>query len=124
MVTKRVLLAEDNEDNRELFIQIFNILGEGIELFTVDKGKKALSFLENEDADLILLDIHMPDMNGIDVMQQIRKCNKFCSVPIVALSASALQSEINAAMQSGFDEYITKPIHVSTFMDRVYSFMQ
>jgi CheY-like chemotaxis protein len=67
--------------------------------------------------DLILMDINLPDINGVDAMKILAKAAKTAHIPVIALSANALPSSIEKALQAGFFRYLTKPIKVNEFMN-------
>ncbi len=102
----RILLVEDNEMNRVVAcnaLKIFNV-----EVTEAENGFEAVELLKKESFDLILMDIQMPVMNGIEATRIIRKTLKN-NTPVIALSANALKTEVEACMAIGMNEYITKP---------------
>ena len=109
----RILLAEDNEINREIVCELLG--SRGLLLETARDGKEALQlFSEKPDGyyDLILMDIRMPVMNGYDSTRAIRSLPTSYAreIPIIALTANIFQDDIIKAMESGMNEYLTKPI--------------
>ena len=107
----RILLAEDNLINQTV---IFGLLeNTGIEVIVANNGKEALSQLDKfEGIELILMDINMPVMNGYEATIEIRKNPKYDKLPIIALTANAMQKDINKAKDIGMQEHIGKPIDV------------
>ncbi|HBI03864.1 MAG TPA: two-component system response regulator, partial [Paenibacillaceae bacterium] len=97
---KKILLVEDNTSNQELFIEILKT-SKKYELFVVDNGLKALELLETFKPDLILMDIHMPNLDGLAVTRTIKSMPSIAAIPIVALSALAMKKDIQAAMEAG-----------------------
>ncbi|MDD8041047.1 MAG: PAS domain S-box protein [Thermotogota bacterium] len=104
----RLLVAEDNEITQSLMIKIFRRYG--IEIDLVENGQKALEKLQEKSYDLLLMDIQMPLLNGIDTAKLIRQDERFDSLPIVALSAFIDQEIETAAIRSGMNGFVTKPL--------------
>jgi len=104
----RVLVAEDNASLRKLIQKQLQNLG--LDSMLVEHGEAALSLLEEHDFDAVLIDIHMPVMNGIETTKLIRQQTKFSSLPIIALSAGVTELERNNCNACGMDGFIAKPI--------------
>ncbi|MBT9282643.1 MAG: response regulator [Hydrogenibacillus schlegelii] len=113
----RILIVEDNETNALLFSDVLAAEGHAVEV--APDGETALARLEAEVYDLILLDIHLPEMDGLAIARALRSTPAFDGVPIVALSAFATEREIREAYAAGFDDYLTKPIDVRTLVAAV-----
>ncbi len=120
---KQILVVEDNKINQ--FV-IEGLLDEtGIELTMADNGKIALDILEeNSDFSLILMDISMPVMDGYEATKRIRSLSKYDKIPIVALSANAMEDEIEHAISSGMQGYIGKPFDVDTLYKKILDITQ
>lgn len=118
MRKKRVLLVEDNASNRDLFIEIIK-LRDQYELYIAEDGIKALELLENFKPDIILMDIHMPELDGLAVTKTIKSIPDLSHIPIVALSALAMKKDIQAALDAGCIGYITKPVRIKNFLDQL-----
>lgn len=104
-----VLVAEDNHFGREIIKHMLNYFG--IQPEIVEDGEQVFSEVEKKEYDLIILDIHMPKMTGIDVAKLIR--SKPIRQPLlVALTASAFAHEKQEAMDAGFDDYVYKPVEL------------
>lgn len=101
------LLVEDNLMNRKLFRDIMEMQFEVLE---AESAELALELLEQQRPDLILLDIQLPGMDGLSFLRLIKKNRALADIPVVALSAHALQEDIRQAMASGCKEYVTKPL--------------
>lgn len=108
---KRILLVEDNEDNRDLVCALL----EG--RYWVDECKDAGEALQrlnqaHDDArpDLLLLDISLPSMDGVELLRRIREDSQLARIPAVALTAHAMKDDGNRFRAAGFDGYVTKPI--------------
>ena len=85
-------------------------------LVVARNGHEAIDMAQREHPDLLLLDMHLGDMTGIDVVQQLAGNPAIASVPCVALSADAMPAPIEAARQAGFKGYLTKPLDVAAFL--------
>jgi len=101
------LLVEDNLMNRKLFRDIMETQFEVLE---AESAEQALEVLEGHKPDLILLDIQLPGMDGLSLLRLLKKDPARSDIPVVALSAHALQGDIRQALDSGCLEYVTKPL--------------
>lgn len=106
LVGKQILIAEDNEINAMVFSSFLEDWG-CISSFAIN-GLEALQMVQENDYDLILMDIHMPVLNGIEATAKIREFDK--NIPIVALTASDLEQDYNSAQLAGISDYLIKPI--------------
>ena len=108
----RVLLVEDNDINREL---LSDLLGQsGHTVSSVDNGRSAVEAIRNDDYDVVLMDVHMPEMDGITATRLVRLMPPpRGQTPIVALTADAMPAMRKRVMAAGFDDMITKPIELS-----------
>ncbi|MFM7024131.1 MAG: response regulator [Flavobacteriales bacterium] len=108
---KKVLLAEDNRMNQKLIENI--MLSFGMDLKIANNGREVLDLLQNEKADILLLDIQMPVMDGFEVVDFIRKNIKGSkgNIPIIAMTAHAFKEEREACLKAGMNDHIAKPIH-------------
>lgn len=113
---KNVLIAEDNELNRFLAVSILKKWNANIHI--AENGEEAVSALKNKEIDIVLMDIQMPIMDGIAASIAIR--NELNSnVPIIALTANALESEKEKCWQAGMNEYITKPYNPQFLLEKI-----
>jgi two-component system, cell cycle response regulator DivK len=104
----KILIAEDNEINRELLRELLEIRGYSV----VDAcdGQEALNMIEQTHPDLLLLDIGMPVLDGFAVIRKIRQNSQLAKLPVVAVTAYAMQGDRDRILNSGFDGYLSKPI--------------
>ena len=102
-----VLMVEDNPTNRKLMRDILEIR---FEVAEVGSAEEALVFLQQNKPDLIVLDLQSPGMDGLTFASQVKQDPHFQSIPIVAVSAHAMQQEIDKAKAAGCADYVTKPI--------------
>ena len=108
-----VLIVEDNELNRRLFSDLLNAKGHRV-LEALD-GAGALSLVRQEKPDLVLMDIQLPTISGLEVTRQIRQMTDIPQPRIVAVSAFALKQDADKALAAGCDDYISKPIAIASF---------
>ena len=118
-----VLVVEDNAMNQKLISKILESWGCRYEI--VNNGKKAVSITESNQYDLILMDIHMPEMGGVEAARHIRenKQNPNCQTPIVALTAAALLEEKKRALEAGMNEFLTRPFSPSRLEECALRFL-
>jgi CheY-like chemotaxis protein len=105
-----ILLAEDNESN---IVTISSYLGaKGYHLVLAKNGREAITMAQTENPDLILMDIQMPEIDGIEAMRQIRLDPNLVDVPIIALTALAMPEDRERCLAAGADDYLSKPIRL------------
>ena len=104
----KILMAEDNAVNRELLRELLESRGHTVS--EACDGQEALDMVECEKPDILLLDIGMPVLDGFAVVRKIRENPCFASLPIVAVTAFAMQGDREKIMNSGFNGYLSKPI--------------
>jgi signal transduction histidine kinase/CheY-like chemotaxis protein len=112
---KRVLLAEDNALNRTLAVEMLR--GVGLEVDTANDGEEAVRMAQQADYALILMDMHMPVMDGLDAARALRKLSKTADVPVVAMTASVLQEEREACFKAGMTGHLSKPFTMQLLYD-------
>ena len=108
----RILLTDDDEGDRLIFKDIIDEIDMNTSLHMVNNGKQLMDFLTSQNNPLphiIFLDLNMPDMNGIECLQEIRKFEKFGDITIVIYSTSTSESDIEDTFLHGANIYITKP---------------
>lgn len=115
---KRVYLVEDNEKNMKLFKAVLNTMLD-IEVIAEIHGSRAFEFLKADCPDLIILDIQLPEMSGIDICTELRKLEKYKNIPIIAVTSFAMKGDKERILKAGFDTYISKPININDFRKTV-----
>ena len=118
----RILLVDDEEDILEFLS--YNLRKEGYKIKTANNGKSALKILEKFNPDLIILDVMMPEMDGIEVCENIRKNEKNDDVLILFLTARSEDYSELAGFSAGADDYITKPIKPKLLVSRVNAILK
>lgn len=114
----RILLVEDNGHNSRLIDQILMDMDVGIELSIADSGKGAIQLANENDFDLVIMDISLPDMNGIDVTNEIKRNLNYKEVPFMVATAHAMSND-EAVFMETFDDYISKPIDDDVFTEKI-----
>jgi CheY-like chemotaxis protein len=103
----RIAVVEDNPDNR-LLLQA--ILSGAFEVVEYDNGADALAGIAARRPDLVLLDISLPGMDGVEILQRLRADATLAGLPVIALTAHAMAGDREKYLSAGFDDYVTKPI--------------
>ncbi|VAW94739.1 hypothetical protein MNBD_GAMMA23-1166 [hydrothermal vent metagenome] len=114
----KILIVEDNQVNLDIFTEI---LEDDFDLKIAMDGQQALDVIEDYMPDVVLLDVMMPTMNGYEVCEKIRSNAQLKDIKVIMVSARAMNSERKKGMESGADEYITKPFDEEVLMDMVKS---
>jgi hypothetical protein len=106
---KKLLIVDD--DMRNIFALTSVLERHDMEIFTAENGKVGVETLEsNPDIDIVLMDVMMPEMDGYEAMNLIRKSYRFKSLPIIALTAKAMKGDREKCIEAGASDYITKPV--------------
>ena len=113
---KKVLVADDKDTGREL---VRTVLENNYEVFEAANGVEALEQARRVHPDLIILDLHMPGLDGFGVMQELRRDQTLAGTPVMALTASAMMGDRERALSAGFTGYIAKPIRLSALRAEV-----
>jgi len=116
-----VLLVEDNEKNMKLARDILRFKGYRVTEATT--GEDAVASAASEPPDLVLMDIQLPGIDGIEAFRRIRSDPKTAKIPVVALTASVMAGDRERFDKAGFDGFIAKPIDVKQFPDQVASYL-
>jgi CheY-like chemotaxis protein len=114
---KKILIADDRASSRELVRTVLERAG--YEVTEAADGAEAVALARATGPDLVLLDLHMPVLDGFGAVGQLRAEPRFASTPVVALTASAMDGDREHAMAAGFSGYITKPIRLAALRAEV-----
>lgn len=104
----RILLVDDNSINRQVAVEYLEDVGMVIK--TTTNGSECLAALKHEQFDLVLMDIQMPEMDGLEATRRIRQQAQYCDLPIIAMTAHAMSGDREKSIAAGMNEHITKPI--------------
>ncbi len=115
---KRILVAEDNDSN---YMLMTYILKRNYEFFRARNGKEAVEMALTEKPDLVLMDIKMPQMDGLEATRQIR--TQAAELPIIALTANAFDSDRQQALQAGCNDFLPKPINAEKCLQTIEKFI-
>ena len=117
MTGERIVVVEDNEKNMKLFCDVLGATGyRTIEATT---GGEAVDLTMEHQPDLVLMDIQLPDIDGIQALQQLRADDRTASIPVLALTAQAMLGDRERFLEAGFDGYISKPVNVRELIGAV-----
>jgi two-component system phosphate regulon response regulator PhoB len=114
---KNILIVEDDEDIQQLVG--FNLIKAGFQVEYSDSGEKALDAIKKQHPDLILLDIMLPGIDGIEVCRTLRSDNLTAEIPIIMLTAKGEETDIIDGLELGADDYITKPFSPKILVSRI-----
>jgi len=119
---KKVLIVEDNELNMKLFSDLLE--AHGYETRETREGLKAISIARVFKPDLILMDIQLPEVSGLEVTKWIKDDSTLAHIPVVAVTAFAMKGDEKRIRDGGCEAYIAKPITVTTFLATVRKFVE
>jgi DNA-binding response OmpR family regulator len=114
---KTVLIVEDEADAAELFAEMMRV--SGFRVLKTSSSTPALSVIAAEKPDLVILDIMMPDVSGLDILRQMRRDPGLDRIPVVVVSAKSLPADIRNGMEAGASTYLTKPVGFAELREAV-----
>jgi two-component system cell cycle response regulator DivK len=120
-VAKTVMIVEDNELNMKLFNDLLR--ANGYETLLMRNGYEALDALKEERPDLIIMDIQLPEISGLEVTKRIKQDESIRHIPVIAVTAFAMKGDEERIRQGGCEGYLSKPISVTTFIETVRSYL-
>ncbi|MEP1934855.1 MAG: response regulator [Roseibium sp.] len=120
-MAKTVLIVEDNELNMKLFHDLLE--AHGYDTLQTRTGIEALQLARDNHPDLILMDIQLPEVSGLEVTKWIKEDETISSIPVIAVTAFAMKGDEERIRQGGCEAYISKPISVAKFLETVRSFL-
>ena len=113
----QILVVEDNEKNMKLFRDV--LLATGYRTLEATTGRQAVELATEHAPDLVLMDIQLPDIDGIEALSRLRRDDRTASVPVLALTAQAMEGDRERFLAAGFDGYLSKPVNVPDFLATV-----
>lgn len=120
-IPKKILIVEDNELNMKLFSDLLG--AHGYETCQTREGLKAIEIAKSYEPDLILMDIQLPEVSGLEVTKWIKNDKKLKKIPVVAVTAFAMKGDEKRIRDGGCQAYISKPISVSSFLATIRKFI-
>lgn len=120
-MAKTVLVVEDNELNMKLFHDLLEATG--YETIQTRNGLEAIDLAREHQPDLILMDIQLPEVSGLEVTKWIKEDDDLRSIPIIAVTAFAMKGDEERIRQGGCEAYLSKPISVGKFIETVKSYL-
>jgi len=118
---KTALIVEDNALNLKLMRDLLE--ASGIATLQTKDGTRALEMVREHRPDIILMDIQLPDVSGLDVTRQLKADVELRDIPIIAVTALALRGDEERVLEAGCNAYISKPISVASFLDEVRKYL-
>ncbi len=121
-MSKKVLIVEDNELNMKLFHDLLE--AHGIETLQTRNGNEVLDLARENKPDLILMDIQLPEVSGLDVTAWLKNDEELKKIPVVAVTAFAMKGDEQKIREGGCEDYISKPISVMQFMEVINKYLE
>lgn len=118
---KKILVVEDNALNKKLFCDILDYMG--YRVISTSEGREVISLVLREKPDLIIMDVHIPHISGLELTRLIKQDADLRKIPIIAVTAYAMKGELEMVTQSGCDDWMIKPISVADFRDKVKKYL-
>jgi two-component system cell cycle response regulator DivK len=120
-MSKKILIVEDNELNMKLFHDLLD--AHGYQTIQTRDGMEALDLARQHHPDLILMDIQLPEVSGLEVTKWLKEDDGLKAIPVIAVTAFAMKGDEEKIREGGCEAYISKPISVSHFLETVRKFL-
>ena len=117
MSQKTVLIIEDEEDAADMFAEMMRV--SGYRVLKTSSSTPALTMMTDEKPDVVILDIMMPEISGLEILRQMRRDPMLASLPVVVVSAKSLPADIKIGMEAGASMYLTKPVGFSELKEAI-----
>lgn len=117
MTGEQVLVVEDNEMNMKLFRDI--LVATGYRTLEATTGGEAVEMASEHTPDLVLMDIQLPDLDGVQALYRLRANTRTATIPVLALTAQAMRGDRERFLAEGFDGYVSKPVNVRELIETV-----
>jgi two-component system cell cycle response regulator DivK len=117
MTGERILVVEDNELNMKLFRDV--LVATGYRTLEATSGGEAVELATEHEPDLVLMDIQLPDLGGVQALGRLRANDRTASIPVLALTAQAMDGDRERFLAAGFDGYLSKPVNVRELIGTV-----
>lgn len=119
---KKIMIVEDNDLNMKLFHDL--LASQGYTIVKTSDGASALPLAQQEKPDLIIMDIQLPEMSGLDVTRYIKAEEDLKHIPVIAVTAFAMKGDEEKMRSGGCEAYIAKPISIPSFLETIKKFLQ
>ena len=120
-MSKSILIVEDNELNMKLFDDLLS--AHGYKTIKTRDGTKVLDIAREHRPDLILMDIQLPEVSGLEVTQWLKKDDDLKTIPVIAITAFAMKGDEERIRQGGWEDYISKPISIAHFIGVIKKYL-
>ena len=117
MANELILIVEDNDKNMKLFRDV--LIAKGYRTLEATTGEQAVALAAERSPDLVLMDIQLPDIDGVEALGRLRADGRTTSVPVLALTAQAMEGDRERFLAAGFDGYLSKPVDIAEFIATV-----
>jgi two-component system, cell cycle response regulator DivK len=114
---EQILVVEDNEKSMKLFRDVLQV--KGYRTLEATTGRRAVELATEHPPDLVLMDIQLPDIDGVVALARLRADERTASIPVLALTAQAMEGDRDRFLAAGFDGYLSKPVNVVELIDTV-----
>lgn len=121
MENSKVLIVEDNELNMKLFHDLLE--AHGVDTVETSNGFEVVELAREHNPDLILMDIQLPEISGLDVTKMLKAEDDLKDIPVVAVTAFAMKGDEQKIREGGCEDYISKPISVTHFMETIQKYI-
>ena len=121
-MSKTVLIVEDNELNMKLFHDLLE--AQGYETLQTREGLQALALAREHRPDLILMDIQLPEISGLEVVKWLKEDEELSSIPVIAVTAFAMKGDEERIREGGCEAYLSKPISIAKFIATVKTYLE
>ena len=120
-MTYMILVVEDNERNLKLLRDVLEYAGYDVRVART--GEDGVTLAVKEPPDLVLMDLQLPGIDGMEALRRLRESPRTADIPVVAVTAQAMKQDRERALDAGFNGYVEKPISVRAFPDQVRRFL-
>ncbi len=121
-MAKKILIVEDNDLNLKLFRDLLG--ANGYLTYETKEGIEAISLTRNIMPDLIVMDIQLPEISGLDITRKIKADNAIKHIPVIAVTAFAMKDDEEKILAAGCEAYLSKPIAIDSFLSTVRRFLE
>jgi two-component system, cell cycle response regulator DivK len=116
----KILLVEDNEKNMKLFRDVLRTAG--YETLEATTGQGAVEIAVEHEPDVVLMDVQLPDIDGVEALRRLRANRRTAAIPVIALTAQAMHGDRERFLSAGFDKYVAKPVDIVALVDTVHEY--